>query len=154
MVWSPGAHHGHAVPQVEREHDVLGSDGAAHGGKGAERRQRFQADDDARGAGRADGARPHGVGDAGVHEQRAAEPGEPSQQHALHGPAPDGVEIGDVAVLQAQGVPIGPHQRDRVTRFDLRADEHGSDGRVGFAPAAPRQHGALSAQVEHRDHAH
>jgi len=118
-----------------------------------ERRQRLEADDELRGTSRADGTRPPGVGDASVHEQRGAESSEPSQQGGLHRCAPDGIEIGDVALLQAQHVAIGPRQRDGIARSGLRAGEHRSDGRVGLTPAFPRQHGAPGAEVEHGDHA-
>ena len=115
--------------------------------------QRLQTDDDLRGARRADGARPHGVGDAGVHEQAAAEARQPSQQGALHQAAADGVEIGDIAVLEPEGVAIGPGQRDRVARSGLGIGEHRSDGRVARAPASAGQHSAPGAQVEHGDYA-
>ena len=150
---SSGAHHGHAVPQIEREHDVLRADGTGHGGEGLERRQRFQADDDLRGAGGADVSRPPRVGDARVHEQRGAESRDLSQQAALDGAASDGIEIGDVAVRQTQGVPIDPRQRDGIARPGLGAGEHRSDGRVALAPAAARQHRATPGEIDHRDHA-
>ena len=158
VMWSRRTDDRHAVSQVEREHDVLRSEGAGYGGEDAERRQRFQTDDDPRGAGRANVPRPHRVRDASVHEQRAAEPREPLQQRGLHRAAHDRIQVGDVALVATQVLMKGARQQDRIAlraaaTFRTCSGEHRSDGRVGLAPAAPGQYGAPGAQVEHRDQA-
>jgi len=141
------------LAQVEAEHDPLSPDRRGDRFQGAERRQRFQPHDDARGAVRDGLRRARGSRGAAVDEHSAGQTGERLHQDALPLPARDRIEVRDVALVAAEPLTERACQRECVSR-PPGGHQYRLDRRVGVPQAAVRQHGATRLEIERRDHAH
>ena len=121
-----------------------------------ERPERLHPDDRVGGAAREYLERAVRAARGGVHQQLTREaglkPGQLPDEPALHRPALERVEVGDVAGHGAEHVAVRPGKRERVAGM-LRRDRR-LHRRVRRAVAALRVHGDTSYDIDHGNDVH